>query len=80
MGKGADIDAHVIGDETPLINATRYGHLSMVKFLVEQGADVNKAVRDGYVMRSEKRSPLLMARRGGHQKIAEYLVMNGAKE
>ena len=76
--KGADVNYFILGDETPLINAARFGHLETVKFLVENGADVNKSARDGYLLNSEIRTPLNMAKRGGHQEVVDYLLKKGA--
>src|SRR3546814_19830747 len=41
---GADPDAIVPDDETPLINPARAGHLQTVQYQVEHGADVNLGV------------------------------------
>src|SRR3546814_7311711 len=55
---GADPDAIVPDDETPLINAAREGHLQTVQYLVEHGADVNLGVTADF---GEWRSPLNQA-------------------
>jgi ankyrin repeat protein len=41
---GADVEAYVPGDETPLISAARAGHRSVVDYLVSRGANVGRAV------------------------------------
>lgn len=56
---------------TPLIEASRNGHLSVVRLLVESGADVNRVDTDG-------RNALLAAARDGHLPIVEYLIEHGA--
>jgi beta-lactamase regulating signal transducer with metallopeptidase domain len=71
LNAGADIDAAVDGDGSPLIAAAREGHLLAVRFLLERGADVNLAVAgDG--------NPLIMAAREGHRAIVELLLSRGA--
>lgn len=79
IDRGADVNAHVMGDETPLIRAAWSGHLEVVKYLVKKGADVNKSVRDSYSLNSEKRSALKMARRGNHTNVVSYLISKGAQ-
>ena len=79
VASGAYVNAVVIGDDTPLIRAAWNGHLDVVKYLIESGADVNKTVRDGYHLRSEKRNPLKMAKRGQHTEVIDYLIHKGAK-
>ena len=51
--------------------ASRVGHLAVVEYLVEMGADVNARDKFG-------NSVLLIATREGHHKIAEILRANGA--
>ena len=70
-GKKALIPYVVAGDPTP--DAT----LSILHGLVEQGADVNLAVRTGFGDGYKLRSPLNMARQTN---IKEYLISMGAVE
>ena len=77
---GADVNAIVKSDETPLINASRQNDFNMVEFLVENGAAVNLGVdvlnvRDGKKI-MEYRSPLNMTK---SSKIRNYLVSKGAQ-
>lgn len=70
---GADIN---IADKddlgyTPLIRATKEGKLSMVQFLVEKGADLEKGdTREG--------TPLLHSCIAAHKDILDYLISKGA--
>jgi beta-lactamase regulating signal transducer with metallopeptidase domain len=71
LDDGANVDAAVAGDGSPLIVAAREGHLEIVRLLLERGADVNLAVAgDG--------TPLIMAAREGHLEIAQLLLDRGA--
>ena len=54
-------------------------NLDVVTYLVEQGADVNKTVRESYSLISEKRNALKMAKRGNHDDVVSYLIEKGAK-
>lgn len=57
---------------TPLMMASRSGHYHIVKYLVEQGADIDlKSPDDGY-------SALLDSLSEKHENIALYLIENGA--
>ena len=78
----ADVDRLVYGDETPLIQAAGKGHLDVVRFLLEHGADPSLTVYEdagGLPLRGGPRSPLSQARRGGHSQIVELLLANGAR-
>lgn len=44
--KGANIELACF-DKTPLMYAVKYGHLKMVKYLLEKGADINKVSVEG---------------------------------
>jgi len=77
IDNGANINAIVRRDETPLINATRRGYFEMTQLLVSQGADVNLSVKTGVSDGNKIRSPLNMSR---SNKITNYLVENGAVE
>ena len=77
---GADVNAVVPDDETPLINAAREGHLDIVRRLVTAGADVNLAVPVTLASgATEVRSPLSQARRHRHADVAAYLIDQGAR-
>lgn len=71
LDAGADINATVDGDGTPLIAAAREGHMTLVRFLLQRGADLNLGVPgDG--------NPLIMAAREGHAEIVGLLLTQGA--
>ncbi len=70
--EGGDIDA--IGgeyDQTPLGMAVMENHADVAEYLVEQGADVNKANHNGI-------APLHVASRSGGIESVRLLVENGA--
>jgi len=52
---------------TPLHYAARYGHLSVVEYLVNQKADINANGK-------EKMTPLHLAASNDHLSVVEYLV------
>lgn len=69
---GANINAAVDGDGSPLIIAAREGYLELVTMLLDRGADPNLGVEgDG--------NPLIMASREGHTRIVELLLSRGAR-
>ena len=71
LDAGADVNATVDGDGSPLIAAAREGHMSLVRFLLQRGADPNLGVPgDG--------NPLIMAAREGHAEIVGLLLAQGA--
>jgi bla regulator protein blaR1 len=71
LDEGANVNAMVDGDGSPLIAAAREGHLELVTLLLDRGADVNLAVTgDG--------APLIMAAREGHLAIVLLLLDRGA--
>ena len=59
------------GGMTPLLLASRDGHLNAAKLLVEVGADVNLADPNGI-------TPLLMALTNGQIDVAKFLLEQGA--
>ena len=68
---GADVNAAISGDGTPLIGAARGGHVDAVRLLLDRGADVNLAVSgDG--------NPLIMAAREGETAVVELLLARNA--
>jgi bla regulator protein blaR1 len=71
LNGGADVNATVSGDGTPLIVAARHGRAPVVRLLLARGADPDLAVPgDG--------NPLIMAARGGHLDIIAMLLDRGA--
>jgi beta-lactamase regulating signal transducer with metallopeptidase domain len=68
---GANVNARVDGDGSPLIAAAREGRIDIVRLLLDKGADPGLAVEgDG--------SPLIMAARQGHTAVVELLLQRGA--
>ena len=56
---------------TPLYISAREGHLSVVKYLLEKGGELNKGNKSGV-------TPLWVASMWGYLEIMEYLLENGA--
>jgi beta-lactamase regulating signal transducer with metallopeptidase domain len=71
LDAGADVNAAIGGDGSPLIGAAREGRLDAVRLLLDRGADVDKGVRgDG--------NALIMAAREGHIDVVSLLLDRGA--
>jgi beta-lactamase regulating signal transducer with metallopeptidase domain len=71
MRAGANVNAVVPGDGSPLIGAARRGHFDAVRFLLDRGADPNMPVPgDG--------NPLIMAAHSGHIDVVTLLLDRGA--
>ena len=71
LDAGANVNAVLQGDGSPLIGAAREGHLAAVTLLLDRGADPNMPVRgDG--------NPLIMAAGEGHTSVVELLLNRGA--
>jgi ankyrin repeat protein len=60
------------GGLTPLLFASRQGHLDAVKALLDAGADINQ------VSAGDQTSPLLMAIINGHYDLARFMIERGA--
>lgn len=72
LDAGADVNAALAGDGSPLIGAARRGRLETVRLLLDRGADPDLAVSgDG--------NPLIMAAREGHGDVVELLLTRGAR-
>ncbi|MBA3915900.1 MAG: ankyrin repeat domain-containing protein [Acidobacteriales bacterium] len=72
MQAGANVNSKGRGDFSPLIAAARNGHLDVVKYLVEHGADVDD--KDN----SRDKTALLAAAFRLHPDIVQYLAEHGA--
>ena len=71
LARGAEVNAVIRGDGSPLIGAARHGHLEAARRLLDRGADPNLPVSgDG--------SPLIVAASGGHAAIVSLLLDRGA--
>jgi ankyrin repeat protein len=71
LDAGADVNAEIPGDGSPLIVAADEGHLDVVRLLLDRGANPNIAVPgDG--------SPLIAAAGEGHIDVVQLLLDRGA--
>lgn len=69
---------HIINDLTPLMVASDYGHLEIVRLLVENGAKINKK-SDNWDLQNRKWTALMFASAEGYTDIVKYLHKHGAK-
>ena len=71
INAGANANASIRGDGSPLIGAAGAGHMAAVRFLLDRGADPNLAVSgDG--------TALIVASRAGQAEVATLLLDRGA--
>jgi ankyrin repeat protein len=70
--RGADVNKICDGNLPPLLMAAQYGHLDMVKILVEHRANV-KYVYKGDDDTNPGETALSYAEKGGHKDVADYL-------
>ena len=70
LDAGAAVDVRH-GDYTPLMAAARLGNFRTVQLLLDHGANVNAATRDG-------QTPLVLAANCAHMEAMELLVSHGA--
>lgn len=59
--------------DTALLHAARNGSGHVTRFLVSEGADIDKSVNH------DNDTPVLVALSGGHRELAEYLIAQGAE-
>lgn len=83
VADGVDINSSVKGGYTALQTASKYGHLDVVKFLIENGAKINQQVElegtpeeEGGNIYSD--TALMYASRAGHIDIVKYIIDKGA--
>jgi ankyrin repeat protein len=69
----ADVNGRDEGGNTPLIEATRFGHDDVVQALLVAKADVK-------VKNDEGKTALMLAVEGGHDEIVRLLKQGGAAE
>lgn len=68
---GADVDGDGLEGHNAMVAAIRHGHLPMVRFLLDQGATLNR--------RSMDSTPLAWAAIYGRREIYDYLESRGGK-
>src|SRR5205814_8712767 len=69
---GGSVNAKGRGGFSALLAAARNGHLEVVKYLVEHGANIDERNN------ARDKTPLLAAAFDGHYDIVKYLVEHGA--
>ena len=67
-----DLDIPDMSDQTPLLRAADAGHTKSVRMLLDKGADVKHADKEG-------RTALSLAAMKGHKVVAKLLLKNGAE-
>jgi len=77
LSRGANIESEDPYGNTPLLIASSYGRLDMVRFLIAAGANIN-ASRES-IPEIGRVTALYMAEEYGHRDIAEILRAAGAK-
>jgi bla regulator protein blaR1 len=71
LAAGANVNAAIEGDGSPLIAASRKGRVDVARLLLERGADPDMPVPgDG--------NPIIMAAREGHEDVVRLLLDRGA--
>lgn len=72
---GNDVNVNITDaqGDTPLIEASRFGHDDVVRVLVGRGADLSAKNKDG-------QTALMLAVRNGHDDVVRILKEAGAKE
>ncbi len=65
------IDESSLRENTPLMNAAKYGHYELAKMLIEKGADPN-------LQNAEFKTPLLFAVDRNYLEVVRLLIKNGA--
>lgn len=60
-------------DYTPLLYASENGYTEIVKYLIQNKAEIDLKHKDGW-------TPLMLASQNGHVDIVEYLLSKGAKK
>jgi ankyrin repeat protein len=70
-----DVNVNIVDAEgnTPLIEASRFGHDDVVRVLVERGANTKTQNKEG-------QTALMLAVRNGHDDVVRILKEAGAKE
>ena len=71
LESGADVNAAIEGDGSPLIVAAREGQIEVVRLLLDRGAEPDRGVPgDG--------NAIIMAAREGHEEVVRLLLDRGA--
>jgi len=71
LGAGADVNSADGDMQTPLMQASRRGHVRAVQLLIKSGASLNEVSKWGG-------TALAQAREAGHGKVARLLIDAGA--
>ena len=73
LKRGAQVNAkdRLKYGQTPLMLASKHGHLEILNELIDHGADIDDTNIDGY-------SAIIIATENGHTKIVEQLIKKGA--
>jgi len=80
LEKGAEVNCRGLHSSNPLILASVFGHVEIVKLLISKKSDLNSWSTDPYLPSRRLRTALMWASSEGHKEVVKILKEAGAIE